>query len=443
MKTSITYRDIIKLGLPIYGGLFASTIVGIADTAFLGEVNLQQQAAAGYGSLFYLVFFVIGMGFTLSTQIIIARRIGEQKYEQVGSVFWNSVFFMLFYSTLIFICFHLLADRFFDQITQSKEIGSLTAVYIRERAFGVFGTMLNLSFMALYVGKGKSLAITLSSVSAALINIILDYGLIFGHWGLAPMGIRGAAIASGIAELAGTLVFVIYTLFQKDMVRLAFYSAARFNAATLRMILNIAVPLMLQNMISILSWFLFFTMIEKTGERNFGISIIIRQIYSVFMMGPISLGFATNSMVSNLIGRQRKEEVLNLVGKAARFSLVFMLISALPLMLAPFRIFMFFTTDTQLAHDAMHSLISLILALFIFCISTVIFQSVSGTGKTRVALMIEISAIFLYLLYTFFSVNRFPHQLYIIWMAEGVYMLFMGVFAYIYMRSGRWKSGNI
>lgn len=443
MKTSIRIKDILRLSLPIYGGLFASTMVGIVDTAFLGKVSLTQQSAAGYGSLFYLVFLVIGMGFTLGTQILTARRIGEGKPHEVGKIFWNGIFFMLFYSTLIFILFNTHIHSFFDLITKSPEVSKITADYLRDRSFGIYGTMLNLCFMAFYVGKGKSTAISISSFTAAFVNIILDYIFIFGNYNFPRLEIKGAAIASGIAEISGTLVFVLYTVFQKDNRQLGILNSIKVNVKSLGIIFNVSLPLMLQSMISILSWFLFFTIIEKTGERNFGISIIIRSIYSIFMMGPISLGYATNSLVSNLIGQNKKDEVLSLIRKSVLVSASSMMFTVLPLVFLPKTIFLFFTTDISLAHESLSSIFSLVIALIIFSVSTVIFQAVSGTGKTKTALIIEITAIFIYLSYTFWASYYFANALYVIWIAEAVYMLAFGLISYFYMKSGKWKTAKI
>lgn len=443
MKTSVTYSDIIRLALPIYGGLLATTLVGIVDTAFLGEVDLAQQSAAGYGALFHLVFYVIGMGFTLGTQILIARRIGEGKQSLVGLIFWNGIFFMLLYALLVFIFFNTGIHHFFDFITHSENISRLTADYLQARSFGLFGTMINLCFIAFYVGKGDSLAISVSSVLSGIVNIVLAYIFIFRLPQYAGREIIAAAAANGISDLSGTLVFIIFTLLHRGLGAYQLRRSLRFSAAQWKITFRVSLPLMAQNMISIAAWFVFFTLIEKTGTENFGISIIVRQVYAVFMMSPIALGSATNSLVSNLIGQRRQEEVMPLIYKVGIFSLVFMLITALPLALVPEPIFMLFTADTALAKASLPTIYVITATLAIFAVSNVFYQSVSGTGKTTVALVIEISTIALYLLYSFGASYAVPHRLHIIWLAETLYMLVFGVVSYFYMRSGRWKNVQI
>jgi len=442
VQTKITYKEIFALALPIYGGLLAGTVVGMIDTAFLGRVSLAQQSAAGYGALFYLVFFVAGMGFTLGTQILIARRIGEGNSAGAGPIFWNGLLCMLGYATLVYIFFNTSVDSFFHGVTRSEEISALTADYLRIRSFGVYGTMINLSFTAYYVGKGRSLAISLSAIASALVNVIAGYAMIFGYLGSGPMGIKGAAIANAVSDLSGTAVFILFTLFQKDLRIMGMFSFFP-SLQRLREILNIAVPLILQNMISILAWFLFFTIIENTGKENFGISIIVRSVYSIFMMAPMALGSATNSMVSNLIGQQRQNEVLALVRKTGKFSLMFMLITLVPLILVPRTVFLLFSTDSFLAEKAVPVMYTTVAALAAFSVSNVIFQSVSGTGQTRTALLIETGSIALYILYTFLASQWFPDRLPVIWVAEVLYMVFFGTIAYRYMRSGNWKKKKI
>lgn len=70
---------------------------------------------------------------------------------------------------------------------------------------------------ALYIGITRTKVLTINAVVMALTNVVLDYALIFGHFGLPEMGIKGAAIASVIAEAASLLFFLIYTYITVDL----------------------------------------------------------------------------------------------------------------------------------------------------------------------------------------------------------------------------------
>lgn len=442
-KLNTSASGILRLAFPIYGGLLANTLVGIVDTAFLGRVGLLEQGAAGYGSLFYLVFYLIGFGFVLGPQIIIARRVGEGANRRVGHIFFNAVWVMMLYSAVLVFALWLLADKFFQQMLNSQQIAGLTTRYLEIRTLGIPATMLNLCFMAFFVGTGRSSAIGIASVGSGLVNVVLDYFLIFGIGSLPPMGMEGAAWASAFSDISGSLIYLTLAWIKNSFSPYALWQGIPLRWAMLRQLFQVSTPLILQNFISIAAWFLFFTMIEKTGERNFGVSIIIRSIYSVFMISAIALGSATNSMVSNLIGQGRSYEIPSFLRRVMRLSFSGMLILSLPLWLYPRYMAGFFTDDAALMDLSVPSQWVVVIALYFFSISNIYFQAVSGTGNTRVSLMIEVACIILYLLYTYVTAIILQSPLHYIWGAEVLYMLSFGILAYLYILSGRWTEKRL
>lgn len=442
-KFNTSASGILRLAFPIYGGLLANTLVGIVDTAFLGRVGLLEQGAAGYGSLFYLVFYLIGFGFVLGPQIIIARRVGEGANRRVGHIFFNAVWVMVIYSALLIVALWLLAGPFFQHILNSRQIAVLTTRYLEIRTLGIPATMLNLCFMAFFVGTGRSFAIGIASLGSGMVNVVLDYILIFGISNLSPLGMEGAAWASAFSDISGSLIYITLAWIKNSFLPYALWQGFPLRWGMLRQLFQISTPLILQNFISIASWFLFFTMIEKTGELNFGVSIIIRSIYSVFMISAIALGSATNSMVSNLIGQGRSYEILSFLKRASRLSFAAMLILSLPLWLFPRFMTGFFTDDAALMDLSVPSLWVVVIALYFFSASNIYFQAVSGTGNTRVSLIIEAASILLYLLYTYVTAIILQSALHFIWGAEVLYMLSFGILAYLYMLSGRWTEKKL
>ncbi len=442
-KFNTSASGILRLAFPIYGGLLANTLVGIVDTAFLGRVGLLEQGAAGYGSLFYLVFYLIGFGFVLGPQIIIARRVGEGANRRVGHIFFNAVWVMVIYSALLIVALWLLAGPFFQHILNSRQIALLTTRYLEIRTLGIPATMLNLCFMAFFVGTGRSFAIGIASLGSGMVNVVLDYILIFGISNLSPLGMEGAAWASAFSDISGSLIYITLAWIKNSFLPYALWQGFPLRWGMLRQLFQISTPLILQNFISIASWFLFFTMIEKTGELNFGVSIIIRSIYSVFMISAIALGSATNSMVSNLIGQGRSYEILSFLKRASRLSFAAMLILSLPLWLFPRFMTGFFTDDAALMDLSVPSLWVVVIALYFFSASNIYFQAVSGTGNTRVSLIIEAASILLYLLYTYVTAIILQSALHFIWGAEVLYMLSFGILAYLYMLSGRWTEKKL
>ena len=85
MSASLSYRSIWKISYPIFLSLLAQHIIIVVDTAFLGRVGEIELGASAIGGLFYVCLFILGFGFGTGAQILIARRNGEGKYDQIGA----------------------------------------------------------------------------------------------------------------------------------------------------------------------------------------------------------------------------------------------------------------------------------------------------------------------------------------------------------------------
>ena len=210
MKTQITNKEIWSIAVPIMLGNLAQTIINFTDTAFLGHLGVIELGASMLAGLFYFVFTTIATGFAIGIQIIIARRFGEGKRERVGVIFEHGSFFVLILGTILFSILYFFSESLLAWLIDSPNIYASALDYIKYRQFGIIFVCFNFLYRGLYVGISNTKVITYSTIIMAIVNILLDYCLIFGNLGFPEMGIGGAALASFCAEVAAFLFFTIY-----------------------------------------------------------------------------------------------------------------------------------------------------------------------------------------------------------------------------------------
>jgi len=437
-----SYRSIWKVSLPIIFSGLAQNIVNVTDTAFLSRVGLVELGAAGNAGIFYFVLLMIGMGFSIGCQIIIGRRNGEKNYHKIGELFYTSLYFLLPLSLVIFILVQAFSPAIMDYLTVSEAVLKASNDFLFYRTFGIFFAYLNFLFIAFYTGITQTKVLTYATFIQAVCNIILDYLLIFGEGGFPEMGIKGAAIASVLAEIMAFLYFIYYTqrkIKSKDF-GLGLNSVLKFKLIQFKAILKVGFPVMLQNFIALSSWLCFFLIIEKIGEKELAASHIIRSIYMVLMIPLFGFSTATATLVSNLIGEGKKEAVTQLVKRLCLLSLSSTALFIPLLLLFPNELISIYSGNPILTSVALPLLKVIAGSMIFFSLAYILFSAVTGSGKTQISLAIEAGSIFIYLLSAYLLGISFQKSLIWVWSTEFIYFSVMGIISLLYLKFGNWRN---
>lgn len=202
-----TNKEIWRVTYPIFLGLLAQNVINVTDTAFLGRVGEVALGAAAMGGLLYICVYTIAFGFSVGSQILIARRNGEGNYRAVGPIMWQGTAFSFGMAVCLLILMYFSAAPLIRLLITSDSIYGATYEFFTWRIWGFLFAFVNVMFRGLYIGITRTKVLTMNAVVMALVNVVLDYALVFGELGLPEMGVRGAALASVIAEASSLLFF--------------------------------------------------------------------------------------------------------------------------------------------------------------------------------------------------------------------------------------------
>lgn len=443
MLSKISTRQIWGVAYPIIIGSIAQNIVNVTDTAFLGRLGEVALGGGVIGGLFYHVLLMIGWGTGLGGQIIIARRYGEGASKTIGRVVEHIFYFLALLSILLISAVYMFSDSLLSLLVDSPQIYGAGKEFVNYRIFGLLFAFINYSFNSFYVGIAKTKVITVTTIIMVAVNIILDYALIFGHWGFPKMGIAGAALASVIAEASSCVAFLIYTRLKFKYHNYNLFNFAPFSKKLMLRILNVAWPLMIQFFLSIFVWFLFFLFIEKMGQVPLAVSNILRSVYIVLMIPIWGFASATNTFVSQLIGQERSGEVMKLIEKVIILSMSSVLGLGLLFISFPELILRIYTTDTTLIGQSLPVFNIVAIAAIGMAGAFVMFNGVSGTGNTKVSFVIEVGTLLLYLLWAYLMAIVFKMSLNWVWAAEIIYGIFVISISYLYLKSNRWIGKKV
>ncbi len=436
-------KEIFQVTYPIFLTLIAQNIINVTDTAFLGRVGEVALGASAIGGVFYIAVYMVGFGFSQGAQILIGRRNGEKNYAAIGPIFNASLVFNFLLALAIFIASFLFIPQIMKYLVSSQHIYDATIEFLNWRIYGFFFAFLNTVFRAFFVGITRTRVLTVSAIITALTNVLFGYLLIFGKFGFPEWGIAGAGVASVLAEFVSLVYLIIITLKQKDKHVFGLFSFRKIEWVTIRKILELSIFIMFQYFISISTWFMFFIFIERLGERQLAVTNIGRSLYILLMIPGSALSTTINTMVSNMIGEGHKEQVIPFMKKVTGITLAIVL----PMMVFTFAFPQLFariyTDDAGLILACVPTLRVVSVAMMFCAVGSIIFNTISGTGNTRTAFVIEFFTLFFYLGYVYYTAIILRTSVEIVWMSEFVYWIIIGGFGLLYLMKGNWRRKEI
>ena len=325
MKTKYSYKQIWTISYPILISLIMEQMIGMTDTAFLGRVGEIELGASAIAGVYYLAIFMMAFGFSIGAQILIARRNGEGNYKEIGPIFYQGIYFLLAMAVILFTFSIVFSPYILKNIISSPHIYDAAESYIHWRVYGFFFSFVMVMFRAFFVGTTQTKTLTLNSIVMVLSNVVFNYILIFGKFGFPQLGIAGAAIGSSLAEMVSVIFFIIYTWKRIDCRKYALNILPKFQGKTLKRILNVSVWTMIQNFVSLSTWFMFFLFVEHLGERSLAIANIIRNVSGIPFMIAMAFASTCGSLVSNLIGAGEQDCVRGTIRQHIRIGYIFVL----------------------------------------------------------------------------------------------------------------------
>ena len=438
-----SYRDILRIAFPILVSTIVEQVIGMTDTAFLGRVSELDLGASAIAGVYYLVIFMLGLGFSIGVQIIIGRRNGEGNYAQTGKVFYHGLYFALGLAVVTTLASEAVSPGLLGLMVSSPQVRDAALSYIRWRVIGLAFAFSTAVFRAFYIGTTQTKVLSINSFVMLLSNVCFNWVLIFGKFGLPALGIKGAAIGSTLSELISLAFFVIYTMTRCDTKKYGLEHPEVPHWRTLKGILKISLWSMVQNFFSISTWFIFFLFIEHLGERSLAITNIVRNVSGFVWMVLMAFASTCSTLTSNLIGNGQNENVPELIWRVLRTAYAATLPILLLFSIFPQLIIRIFTNMPDLVEASVPSMLVLCASYLLTIPASIFFQAVGGTGNTKTSFLLEAFSLVIYLIFCTIVIGIMKCDVAVCWTSEAVYGGFMALTCGLYLRSGRWKSKAI
>lgn len=440
LQVEISYKQIGKIALPIAMAMFVPQLNLITNSIFLGHYNEESLAVAALTGVYYLIFAGIGYGLNNGLQTLISRRAGENRPEEIGKIFTQGILIGLLIAVIGITITELITPPLLKAFLSTGQADKATG-FLRIRILGLPFLYVYQLRNALLVGINRSKLLIIGTLAEAIANIFFDYTFIFGKLGFPAMGFNGAAVASIIAEFTGMIVIFWVIGRQGIATKFALFDDFKLNKHISKLVLKVSGPLAFQHSTSVLAWFFFYLLVARNASQTgLAISTTVRTVFGFFGTAFWALAATTNSMVSNVIGQGKNEQVIHLIWKISKLSWMMAVIVCSILNLFPhIYLSLFRPQDARFIAEGI-AVIRLIGVVMLFLsVGTVWLNAVTGTGNSRVTFLVEIGALVFYCMYVFIVMEVKHLSILWGWLSEILYWTVLFSLSYLYMISKRWK----
>jgi len=299
-------REVLRTALPLIISTAAWTVMNFIDRMFLLWYSDEAMAAVMPAGMVHFALGCFPLGVAMYVNAFVAQYYGAGHPKRVGPAVWQGVLVgagctPLFLLTIPF------APWIFGLAGHSQSLAALEVQYFQIVAWGAGAEVIAAAMAGFFTGLGKNRVVMVVDSSSSALNGILDYGLIFGHFGLPALGIRGAAWATVAALWFRVAVYIVLMLLPRSRRPYRLWRGAPLRPALMRRLLRYGGPSGLQFLVEIAGFTLFLLLVGRLGKDAMAATTLAFNVNTLAFMPMIGLGIALSTIVGRQLGGNRPE----------------------------------------------------------------------------------------------------------------------------------------
>ena len=324
-KYIFEFKQLIRIGIPIFGSQLSYTLMGATDTIIAGRASANDLAGLAVGTAFSNTIWFFFTGIIFAVTPIVAQLYGAKKLLEIGQklreILWVAAGLGLF---MAFIFFNM--DIIINLLPIKSSITSITIDYLKAVSIGWFFVTIFTCLRCYSEGMTYTKPVFYIAFAGMLLNIPLDLIFVYGWFGAPKLGGVGCGIATTIVSFIMMISIFIYISFSKNYKKTQPFSKfSKPSMATTKEVLKLGLPIGLGIFIELSMFSGAAIILGPLGDVVVASHAVALSIASFFFMMPLSIGLASATRVGNLLGANN----LNGAKIASFFSVGLCLIGAL------------------------------------------------------------------------------------------------------------------
>ncbi|GAB1402144.1 MATE family efflux transporter [Elusimicrobiota bacterium] len=448
-KCRAGYGEFLNIAIPLIISTGLTSVQQFINRMFLSWHSQVELAASLPAGLLNFTIMGLFIGTISYVDVFVAQYYGKEDYSKIGPAVWQAVY-MSFIGAFILFILSFFSGPIFTLIGHDPEIMKYEIIYFQFLCYGAFPVIASTAFAGFYAGQGKTKVIVLVNLAAIVFNVIFDYIFIFGKFGFASMGIKGAGIATLISSFIMLFIYVLLIL-RKNNAMLFNTKIFNLDFEFMNRLFKYGFANGVQLFFDIFGWTFFIFMIGKIGITALTATTILININMLVFMPLIGLGITTAIMVGQNLGRNNVFLAERSVYSGFHIALLHSCLVILTYVFFMDYLVYFFVegyTGTVIAElkPVINNLL-VFLIIYAFCdpVCFIVSFAIKGAGdtafvmKTLILSALGIVVIPLYLLNSVFNI----HNVYLYWSIMLSYSVTITVIFVLRYYGGKWKDMRV
>ncbi|MBN2530613.1 MAG: MATE family efflux transporter [Deltaproteobacteria bacterium] len=436
------WKELLALAGPVVVSKLSFTMMGIVDTAMVGHLGATEQAAAGFAVVYLFTLYVFGLGIITSVNTLVSQNEGAGRSHQSWKICTNGLVISLVLGLVTWGAL-LISKPFFKMMGLNSTLCLKAYEYLFYRSFGILSVFGYWVYNSFYEGIGNTRIPMLVTIGANVLNIILDYALIFGIGPIEPLGLRGAGLATALCNL--TMFATLALLLHHDRTIAKRYSnrsgSKWLDLSILRRMIRLGLPMGAQMFLEVGAFLAFTTIAGWAGNIELAASQIAMRIMSISFMTAWGISIATTTLVGRHQGERRSDLAQSAVIRSLTLVVGFSLLVAAMMIALKHTMVTWFTPFPAVQELAVPVIWAASLFAIFDSINLVSYGALRGAGDTvwplyNVAVMHWIVGIpLVYVLTIPLQMGAFGN-----WLGMSIMMFLQATLMLYRVKSGRWKA---
>jgi MATE family multidrug resistance protein len=443
--------ELLKLAGPLIIANSFTTIQFTVDRAFLSQYNPDAMGASMPAAMIFWLGMSLLFGTAGYTSTFVAQYTGAGRPQRVGPAVWQGVYISILFGSLFWFLWPA-ATPMFVWFDHDPKLIPLEATYFQSLLAAATPMGIVAALSGFFSGRGDSWTVALINAVGTVVNIVLDYAMIFGHWGFPEMGIAGAGWATVIGSWASAMV--AFAIFFKPTFRTMYASLGGWQpeADLLKRYAKYGIPAGVQWLLEAVSFTFFIILVGRISPAAANATSMTFTLNMLAFLPMMGLGQAVAVLVGQRLGENRPEIGERTTYIGVRWSLGYMTIIALVYLIAPALLMAGFRPAPGTPEAVEFETVAEIVPKLLICVAIysiadalyVIFSfALRGAGDTRFVMWVTFALAWpVMILPTWYLVTH-GYSIYWPWAFATAYVGVMAVCFGLRFRTGKWKSMRV